>query len=159
MDGTLEFRLNGRDTSLSTDLDRPLLWVLRADLNLTGAKYGCGIGACGACTVLVNNKATRSCLVNVGSISGKEVTTIEGLATGEKLHPIQQAFIDQSALQCGFCTPGMILRAYAWLAANPNPTEAEVIEGMNANLCRCGAHPRIVQAILNAAQTLKGGAQ
>ena len=156
MSEMIEFQLNGRPVQVETEPDRRLLWVLRTELALTGAKYGCGIGACGACTVLVGNRAARSCLLNMSDVQGKDVLTIEGLANGETLHPLQQAFVDHSALQCGFCTPGMILRAYALLLNNASPTEADVIRGMDSNLCRCGAHPRIVQAILSAAQTMKG---
>jgi len=159
MQTTIEFKLNGQPVRLDTDPDRLLLWVLRTDLALTGTKYGCGIGLCGACTVLVGKNARRSCVLPLRSIAGKEVTTIEGLANGEILHPLQQAFVDQGALQCGYCTSGMILNAYGLLLANPSPTEAEVIQGMDRNLCRCGAHPRIVKAILSAAQIMKGGSQ
>jgi len=159
MQTTIEFKLNGQPVRLDTDPDRLLLWVLRTDLELTGTKYGCGIGLCGACTVLVGKNARRSCVLPLRSITGKEVTTIEGLANGEILHPLQQAFVDQGALQCGYCTSGMILNAYGLLLTNPSPTEAEVIQGMDRNLCRCGAHPRIVKAILSAAQIMKGGSQ
>jgi len=159
MNQIIEFKLNGQPVRLDTDPDRLLLWVLRTDLALTGTKYGCGIGLCGACTVLVGKNARRSCVLPLRSIAGKEVTTIEGLANGEILHPLQQAFVDQGALQCGYCTSGMILNAYGLLLANPSPTEAEVIQGMDRNLCRCGAHPRIVKAILSAAQIMKGGSQ
>lgn len=159
MQTTIEFKLNGQPVRLDTDPDRLLLWVLRTDLELTGTKYGCGIGLCGACTVLVGKNARRSCVLPLRSIAGKEVTTIEGLANGEILHPLQQAFVDQGALQCGYCTSGMILNAYGLLLTNPSPTEAEVIQGMDRNLCRCGAHPRIVKAILSAAQIMKGGSQ
>ena len=159
MQTTIEFKLNGQPVRLDTDPDRLLLWVLRTDLELTGTKYGCGIGLCGACTVLVGKNARRSCVLPLRSIAGKEVTTIEGLANGEILHPLQQAFVDQGALQCGYCTSGMILNAYGLLLANPSPTAAEVIQGMDRNLCRCGAHPRIVKAILSAAQIMKGGSQ
>ena len=159
MQTTIEFKLNGQSVRLDTDPDRLLLWVLRTDLALTGTKYGCGIGLCGACTVLVGKNARRSCVLPLRSIAGKEVTTIEGLANGEILHPLQQAFVDQGALQCGYCTSGMILNAYGLLLSNPSPTAAEVIQGMDHNLCRCGAHPRIVKAILSAAQIMKGGSQ
>jgi len=154
----MEFRLNGKLVTLESDSDRQLLSVLRVDLGLTGTKYGCGIGACGTCTVLVDSQARRSCLMKLGDVSGKEVLTIEGLATPAGLHPLQQAFVDEGALQCGFCTPGMILRSLALLRQQPKPTEADVIEAMDHNLCRCGAHPRIVKAILNAA-TKMGAAQ
>ena len=154
----MEFTLNGNLVKLDIDPERQLLSVLRVDLGLTGTKCGCGIGACGACTVLVDNAARRSCLMTLAEVSGKEVLTIEGLATPAGLHPLQQAFVDEGALQCGFCTPGMILRSLALLRQQPHPTEAEVIAFMDRNLCRCGAHPRIVAAILNAA-TQMGAAQ
>jgi aerobic-type carbon monoxide dehydrogenase small subunit (CoxS/CutS family) len=156
MNETISFQLNGQPVQVESDPGRRLLWVLRTDLALTGAKFGCGIGLCGACTVLVEGQAVRSCLVTLREVQGKAVTTIEGLAQGDKLHPLQQAFVDHDAMQCGFCTPGMILNAYGLLLANPTPSEADVISGMDDNLCRCGAHPRIVQAILSAAQTMKG---
>ena len=124
MNQMVEFELNGQPVRVETDPTRDLLWVLRTDLGLTGTKFGCGIGMCGACTVLLEGQATRSCLLPLGSVSGKKVLTIEGLAEGDRLHPLQQAFVDQDALQCGFCTPGMILNAYGLLLANPNPTEA-----------------------------------
>ena len=150
------FTLNGKPTSLTVDSDRMLLWVLRTDLGLTGTKYGCGKALCGACTVIVDGRAVRSCVVPVKSIKGKEVLTIEGLATNGKLHPIQEAFAKHDALQCGFCTPGMIMNAYSLLLRNPEPTREEIIEGMENNLCRCGAHTRIIQAIETAAQQMKG---
>jgi len=153
----IKFKLNDKPLELKVDGERRLLWVLRSDLNLTGTKYGCGEGICGACTVLINNKATRSCQVTVKEIKGKEVITIEGLAKNGRLHPLQKAFLDQNALQCGFCTPGMILNAYSLLLEKPRPTEAEIIEGMDDNLCRCGAHIRIIQAIQNAAKEMRGG--
>lgn len=155
----MEFKLNGKPVRLEVDRDRRLLWVLRTELGLTGAKYGCGIGACGTCTVLVNGAAVRSCQLPVSEVAGKEVLTIEGLAPNGDLHPLQKAFIDHGALQCGFCTPGMILTAYSLLAGNPNPTEAEIISGMNDNFCRCGSYNRIVRAIQNAAREMRGGAQ
>ena len=157
MNETIEFQLNGRPVRLDTDPERPLLWVLRADLATTGPKFGCGLGWCGACTVLVDKKARRSCLLTLGSVKDKEVMTIEGLASGDTLHPLQQAFVEQGALQCGFCTSGMILNAYGLLLGNPNPTETDAIRAMDGNLCRCGAHPRIIRAILSAAQAMKGG--
>lgn len=136
--------------------DRRLLWVLRSDFALTGTKYGCGKGLCGACTVLINEQAHRSCQVPVRDVRGKEVITIEGLAKGEALHPLQKAFLEHDAFQCGFCTPGMILNAYSGLKENPDPSEAEIIKNMDGNLCRCGSHPRIVRAIQTAAREIKG---
>ena len=159
MNQTIRFKLNGETKSLTLDRDRMLLWVLRTDLDLTGAKYGCGEGFCGACTVLVNNEAVRSCQFPAEDIDGKEVLTIEGLAKNGKLHPLQSAFVKYDALQCGFCTPGMILNAYSLLMKNPRLTRKDIIEGMEDNLCRCGAHTRIVQAIETAAQGMKGGSR
>jgi nicotinate dehydrogenase subunit A len=159
MSETINFRLNGQPIRLDTEPERLLLWTLRGDLGMTGTRYGCGIGLCGACTVLVGKKAVRSCQLTLKEIQGQEIMTVEGLARGQALHPLQQAFVDHGALQCGFCTSGMILNAYGLLLANPNPTEAEVIHEMNDNLCRCGTHPRIIKAIMSAAQTMKGGAR
>ncbi len=153
---TITFKLNQKPLQLKVDGERRLLWVLRSDLGLTGTKYGCGEGICGACTVLINQKATRSCQVPVKDVQGKEIITIEGLAKDGRLHPIQKAFIQHNALQCGFCTPGMILNAYSLLLEKPRPTEAEIIQGMDDNLCRCGAHVRIIQAIQTAAQEMRG---
>jgi aerobic-type carbon monoxide dehydrogenase small subunit (CoxS/CutS family) len=152
----VSFKLNGKPVSLNIDSERMLLWVLRSDLGLTGTKYGCGAGLCGACTVLVENKAIRSCRFPVRNVKGKEVLTIEGLAKNGELHPIQEAFVKHDALQCGFCTPGMIMNAYALLLKDPQPSEAEIIESMDNNLCRCGAHTRIIQAIQAAAEQMEG---
>ena len=154
---SIEFRLNRQRVRLKTEEERMLLWVLRSDLGLTGTKYGCGEGLCGACTVLVNGKAVRSCQTSVKEVVGKEVLTIEGLARNGRLHPLQKAFAEHHALQCGFCTPGMILNAYALLTELRTPSEAEIIRGMNDNLCRCGSHVRIVKAILAASKEMKGG--
>jgi aerobic-type carbon monoxide dehydrogenase small subunit (CoxS/CutS family) len=147
MNETINFKLNGKSTSLNVEGDRKLLWVLRTDLGLTGTKYGCGRSLCGACTVVVGKEAVRSCRLPVREVRGKEVTTIEGLAQGDKLHPLQNAFAEQGAVQCGFCTPGMIMNAYALLLKNPRLTRDQIILGMENNLCRCSAHTRIVQAI------------
>jgi len=152
----VSFKLNGKAVSLTTNSQRMLLWVLRTDLGLTGTKYGCGAGLCGACTVLVDNEAVRSCRLPVKGVEGKQVLTIEGLAQNGKLHPIQQSFIKHDALQCGFCTPGMILAAYSLLLKNPHPTEQEIIQHMDHNLCRCGSYARIIQAIGAAAEEMKG---
>lgn len=157
MEEVIQFTLNGKPTTLTVDSDRMLLWVLRTDLELTGAKYGCGAGLCGACTVLVDGEAVRSCSFPVKGVQGKAVTTIEGLAQDGKLHPLQQAFADHDALQCGYCTPGMILTAYSLLRKSPRPSYEEIIAGMEGNLCRCGAHQRIVQAIQTAATQMAGG--
>ena len=156
MKENISFRLNGKSVSLETDSDRILLWVIRTDLGLTGTKYGCGESYCGACTVLVDNEPVRSCQLSVKDIEGKSVVTIEGLATNGTLHPIQKAFVENDALQCGYCTPGMILQAYGLLQKNPRPTRQQIIDGMNDNLCRCGAHKRIVAAIQSAAKEMGG---
>jgi len=156
MNETISFKLNGKSVSISTDGQRDLLWVLRTDLGMTGTKYGCGKALCGACTVIVDKRAVRSCTLPVGSVAGKEVLTIEGLANNGKLHPIQEAFVKHDALQCGFCTSGMILSAYSLLLRNPRPTEEEIVRGMENNLCRCGAHTRIIRAIQSAAEQMKG---
>ena len=153
----IQFKLNGKPIKITVDSDRTLLWVLRTDLELTATKYGCGEGICGACTVLINNEAVRSCQTSVKEIKNKEVVTIEGLAKDGKLHPIQKAFAEHDALQCGYCTPGMILTAASFLKKNPKPTKKEIIDGMNDNLCRCGAHNRIVQAVQSAAKKIDGG--
>ncbi len=155
MNDAIEFMLNGKQIRLTTDSQRMLLPVLRSDLGLTGPKYGCGIGACGACTILLNHEAIRSCQIPVKEVSGKEVITIEGLARNGELHPLQSAFIEHDALQCGFCTPGMILNAYSLLLKTPAPTEREIIESMDENLCRCGSHLRIIQAIQDAATRMR----
>jgi aerobic-type carbon monoxide dehydrogenase small subunit (CoxS/CutS family) len=150
MKETIRFQLNGKATSVETEGDRALLWVLRTDLGLTGTKFGCGESLCGACTVVVNKEAVRSCRLPVRDVRGRDVVTIEGLAQGDRLHPLQQAFVDEDALQCGFCTPGMIMTAYALLLRKPKVTQAEITSAMDDNLCRCGAHKRIVQAIASA---------
>ena len=152
----VSFKLNGKPMSLTVDSERELLWVLRTDLGLTGTKYGCGVSLCGACTVLVGNDAVRSCRLPVKHVRGKEVTTIEGLSKNGRLHPVQQAFIEQDALQCGFCTPGMILNACSLLLKNPEPSEAEIIQQMNYNLCRCGSYNRVIQAVQSASRRIKG---
>ena len=157
MESTIRFTLNGEPASVTTDGDRPLLWVLRTNLALTGTKYGCGEGLCGACTVIVDGEAARSCQTPVREISGKSVTTIEGLAADGGVHPVQKAFMEHDALQCGYCTPGMIMNAVALLGKNPHPTTAEIIGGMDDNLCRCGAHNRIVKAVQAAAGVREGG--
>jgi nicotinate dehydrogenase subunit A len=150
-----ELNVNGGRRRIDADPDRTLLSVLRDDLDLTGAKYGCGEGQCAACTVLVDGQATKSCLAKVGAVAGKRIVTIEGLAPEGKLHPVQEAFLEADALQCGYCTPGMILGAVSLLRRNPNPSEAEIVTGMNGHICRCGTYPRVVAAIRSAAR--KGG--
>jgi carbon-monoxide dehydrogenase small subunit len=156
---TIHFKLNGKSVALKGDEERTLLWVLRTDLALTGAKYGCGEGLCGACTVLVNEEAVYSCQTPVKDVDGAEVLTIEGLAQNGNLHPIQQAFVYHDALQCGFCTPGMILKTYSFLSENPQPKQDEIIAAMDDNLCRCGSHVRIVQAVQTAAKLMQEGNQ
>ena len=143
----ITFTLNGAVQTLTTDANRRLLWVLRDDLGLTGTKYGCGIAACGACTVLVDGQAVRSCITSLQAVEGKRVTTIEGIASGDQLQPVQQAFMDHAGYQCGYCTSGMIVGAQALLNANPKPTRAQIVEGLEGHLCRCGAHVRIIAAI------------
>ena len=154
---SIHFKLNDEPVNVTVDGERMLLWVLRTDLGITGPKYGCGEGLCGACTVLVDNEAILSCQTPVKEAEGREVITIEGLAKNGKLHPLQKAFMKHDALQCGFCTPGMILKAHSLLSHNPRPSREEIIEGMDENLCRCGAYMRIVQAIETAAQEIEGG--
>jgi len=147
--------VNGRERRIDATDGETLLVVLRDRLGLTGTKYGCGEGQCGACTVLLDGRAVRSCRTPASSASGKRVVTIEGLARGEHLHPVQQAFLDAEAFQCGYCTPGMIVAAAALLEAHPHPTENEIIAAMNGNICRCGTYPRILQAINQAAQKVQ----
>lgn len=147
----LDLRINGQLHTLDVDPARPLLGVLRDDLDLTGSKFGCGEGQCGACTVLVDGRPTRSCITPVSSVAGREITTIEGLAREEALHPVQQAFLDAGAMQCGYCTAGMIMSAAALLARTAHPGEAEIRQAMEGNVCRCGTYPRIMAAIRRAA--------
>jgi aerobic-type carbon monoxide dehydrogenase small subunit (CoxS/CutS family) len=157
MHQTIRFTLNSTPVSIAVDRERPLLWVLRHDLALTGTKYGCGQGLCGSCTVLIDGIAVRSCQTTVGEAADREILTIEGLADGNDLHPVQQSFVEHDALQCGYCTPGMILQATSLLKRNPSPGRDEIIDAMENNLCRCGAHNRIIQAIEAAAEKLNGG--
>jgi aerobic-type carbon monoxide dehydrogenase small subunit (CoxS/CutS family) len=161
MKSSIPFRLNGRPTTLDTDDSRKLLWVLRTDLGLTGAKYGCGAGACGACTVLIDGKAVRSCVTPLSAARDREVTTIEGLERDGALHPVQQAFLEHGGFQCGYCTPGMILTAAALLQESPAPGREAIAARLEHNLCRCGAHTRILDAVEAASQTTaaqaKGG--
>jgi nicotinate dehydrogenase subunit A len=144
---TISFTLNGEAVRLETEADRKLLWVLRTDLEKTGTKFGCGAGFCGSCTVIVDGQAVRACITNLGFVAGKEVTTIEGLATNGEMHPLQRAFFEGGAYQCGYCTPGMIMNAYGLLQKNPHPSRDEILRGMENNLCRCSAYKRIVEAI------------
>ena len=151
MDTTITLTVNGKERTVVTDPERSLLDVLREVLHLTGAKYGCGEGRCGACTVLMDGRRTLSCVTSVASADKKKVTTIEGLADGDSLHPVQQAFLDEGAIQCGYCTPGMILSTVALLKNNPQPTDEQITEWMNVNLCRCNGYTKILKAIRRAA--------
>jgi len=157
MKTSLRFHLNGEPVALDVDDSRMLLWLLRGELGATGTKYGCGEGVCGACTVLVDGEALPACQTPVSAVAGKRVTTIEGLAEGDRLHPLQEAFVERGALQCGYCTPGMILTAHALLAENPHATRQQILDGLEGNLCRCGAHQRIVAAVEQVVAR-KGGA-
>jgi aerobic-type carbon monoxide dehydrogenase small subunit (CoxS/CutS family) len=156
MEKNIRFKLNGKDVRVNTLPDRMLLWILRSDLGKTGTKHSCGEGFCGACTVIVNKKAVMSCQYPVKNVDGKEVLTIEGLAKNGSLHPLQTAFMEHNALQCGFCTPGMIMGAYALLIKNPRPSEKEIAENMEGHLCRCASYNRIIAAIQSAARMMKG---
>jgi nicotinate dehydrogenase subunit A len=157
MEQSIQFTLNSRQVQLTTDSERTLLWVLRTDLGLTGTKFGCGKNQCGACTVLVEDRPVRSCVYPVKNVIGKKVLTIEGLANNGQLHPLQKAFIEHGAVQCGFCTPGMILKAYGVIAENKQPSRDQIIESMDRELCRCGSYNRIIDAIRAAADEMKGG--
>jgi aerobic-type carbon monoxide dehydrogenase small subunit (CoxS/CutS family) len=159
MTETISFNLNGKAVRLNVDGERMLLWVLRTELGLTGTKFGCGEGYCGACTVLINDEPVRSCGFPVKNAAGKNILTIEGLSAGGRLHPLQEAFVKHDAMQCGYCTPGMVLEAYSLLRKNPRPTLADILKGMEDHLCRCGAHPRIVEAIEEASGLAKGAAK
>jgi aerobic-type carbon monoxide dehydrogenase small subunit (CoxS/CutS family) len=157
MEETIRFSLNGKKTEILTDPSQTLLWVLRNHLRLTGTKFGCGTGFCGACTVLIDSEPVRSCSLPVGDIAGKKIVTIEGLEKNGKLHPVQKAFIEHDALQCGYCTPGMIMAVTGLLIKNPSPTRQEIIDGLENNYCRCAAHVRIIEAVQTAAIEMKGG--
>ncbi len=150
---SIELNVNGTRHQVTTDPERSLLSVLREELDLTGAKYGCGEGQCGACTVLIGGQPTRSCITPVSAAEGNPVTTVEGLEHEGHLHPVQEAFLTEDAMQCGYCTPGMILSGVALLKKNPAPTEAEIRRAMQGNLCRCGTYPRIIAALKRAAKT------
>ncbi|MES2921070.1 MAG: (2Fe-2S)-binding protein [Verrucomicrobiota bacterium] len=150
-----KIHVNGREVTVDADPGQPLLGVLRDDLELTGCKYGCGEGQCGACTVLIDGKATRSCSETLGGVGTRKVRTIEGLAENGRLHPVQQAFLDADAFQCGYCTCGMILAAVSLLSEHPDPTEEQIVAGMNGNICRCGGYNNIRQAIRKASETLR----
>ena len=151
-----QLNINGQSYFSDAPPDTPLLWVIREELRLTGTRYGCGLGVCGSCTVHVNGQAVRSCLVPVSDAQGMLITTIEGLDPAN-VHPVQQAWIEQQVPQCGYCQSGQIMQAAALLARNPNPTDKEIVDGMNGNLCRCATYPRIVGAVKRAAQIMKEG--
>lgn len=157
MPTTTELHINGTRRRIDAGSERSLLSVLRDDLDLTGSKYGCGEGQCGACTVLIDGQAARSCITTVAAAAGKKITTIEGLERNGRLHPLQESFLEADALQCGYCTPGMIMSGLALLARNANPSEQEIVRFMEGNICRCGSHPRIVTAIRKAALAMKRG--
>ena len=158
MTDLIQFRLNDKSVRLEVDGERMLLWVLRTDIGLTGTKCGCGEGYCGSCTVLVNGEPSRSCGYPVKNASGKSVVTIEGLAKDGRLHSVQDAFIKHEAMQCGFCTSGMIVETVGFLQKNPRPSKADILRGMEDHLCRCGTHNRVVRAIEEAASRMKGAA-
>jgi nicotinate dehydrogenase subunit A len=149
-----KLHVNGRPCTIDADADISLLSVLRDQLDLTGSKYGCGEGQCGACTVLIDGSPRRSCITPVGAVGQKQITTIEGLAQGDHLHPLQEAFLDEAAMQCAYCTSGMIMTAVSFLRANPNPSAADTSHALEGNICRCGTHPRIVAAVLRAAKSV-----
>ena len=155
MEEKIQFELNGKKVEVQLDKSKTLLWVLRAHFNLTGTKFGCGEGFCGACTVLMDGEAVRSCGIAMGDVAGTKITTIEGLSKNGELHPLQKAFVEHDALQCGYCTPGMIMNAYGLLLQKPDPTKDEIISGMEDNLCRCGTYNRIVDAIQTASAAMK----
>ncbi len=150
-----ELRINGKTVRVDAERERSLLGVLRNDLGLTGAKYGCGEGRCGACTVLIDGAPTRSCITKLGAVAAREITTIEGLEKDGKLHPLQQAFLDAGAMQCAYCTCGMIMTGVALLREKSNPTRQEIVEYMDGNICRCGTYPRIIAAVRMAALAVK----
>ena len=159
MASIIRIRVNGTVRQIDAAPDRDLLSVLRDDLDLTGAKYGCGEGRCGACTVLIDGQPSRSCLTRIAAVEGKSVTTIEGLERDGELHPLQEAFLDLGALQCGYCTPGMIMSGVGLLEETPDPSPEEVIRALEGNVCRCGTHPRILAAVRAAAKAMKGEAR
>ncbi len=153
----MELVVNQKRLRLQVDPSQMLLWVLRDELELTGSKYGCGEGHCGACTVLIDSAPVRSCITRVSTVAGKQITTIEGLAQNGRLHPLQQAFIDADAMQCGYCTPGMILSGVGLLKKTPHPSEPEIRRALEGNVCRCGTYPRIIAAMQMAEKAMNGG--
>lgn len=154
---TIKFSLNGNNKTIELTRERSLLWVIRTDFALTGTKYGCGLGHCGACTVLINKKPVRACMVTADFADGKKIVTIEGLQKNGELNPVQKAFVEHESLQCGYCTPGMIMNATGLLYENPEPSRKEIIDVMEENLCRCGSYGRIIDAIQTASKQVKGG--
>lgn len=158
MEKTVQFELNGRPVSPDADPEKMLLWVLRTELGLTGTKFGCGAGFCGACTVLIDGEAFRSCQFPLKNARGRRVMTIEGLTVDGRLHPLQEAFVRHNVMQCGYCTPGMILTAYSYLRKNPWPNRDQILRAMEDNLCRCGGYTRILQAVESAVQAMRRGA-
>ena len=158
MAAMIPLQLNGQPRDIPADKARSLLSVLRDDLQLTGCKYGCGEGECGACTVLIDGKATRSCITPIGDCAGKSIRTVESLERNGQLHPVQQAFLDAGAMQCGYCTTGMIMSGVALLDQHPQPTREQIVAGMNGNICRCGTYGRIIAALQRAGELAKGGA-
>ena len=155
----IKLRINGHEQEVDADGSTPLLYVLRDDLGLNGAKFGCGLGQCGACTVLIDGTPTHSCLTPVGKVGQKKITTIEGLEQNGRLHPLQEAFLEIGAMQCAYCTSGMIMAGVALLKRNPNPSQPEIIRSMEGNICRCGTYPRIIAAIKRAASMKEGASQ
>jgi aerobic-type carbon monoxide dehydrogenase small subunit (CoxS/CutS family) len=151
----IQLEINGKSYKVQSDPETPLLTVLRDELGLTGSKYGCGEGQCGACTVLLGGTARRSCQIPVGAAAAKPITTIEGLEKDGRLHPVQQAFLDAEAFQCAYCTSGMILNSVGLLSTNPNPSSADIVQSLQGNICRCGTHPRILDAVHRAAQAMR----
>jgi len=156
MEKKVQFELNGKPVEATYTQNETLLWALRTQFNLTGTKYGCGMGYCGSCTVLMDDEPVRSCGIFLADVGGTQVVTVEGLEKNGKLHPVQQAFVNHDAMQCGYCTPGMVMNAVGFLKNNPNPSKEDIIKGMEGNLCRCGAHTRIIRAVDEAAKDLKG---
>lgn len=155
MEMTIRLTVNGEERTVTTDAERPLLDVLREDLGLTGTKYGCGEGRCGACSVLMDGERVPSCTTPISQADGKSIRTIEGLSEGDSLHPIQEAFLEAGAMQCGYCTSGMVIAATALLERNPNPTDEEIVTEMNTNLCRCNGYTKILQAVRRAAEKMR----
>ena len=156
MPDPIQIEVNGKHLAVNYPPDTPLLYVLRDELGFTGTKYGCGEGQCGACTVLLGGAPRRSCQIPVSAAAGRPITTIEGLEKNGKLHPVQQAFLDAGAFQCAYCTSGMIMSSVGLLKSNPHPTREDIVQNLQGNICRCGTHPRIVEAVLNAAKVISG---